>query len=613
MTASSRGALGLMRTEHCGQNIWTLVGERTLPTNRADQITTSALDAMPVNQDEVTEHVDKVMAALQAHGDTVTTRGDAPWLHLEHVPVRRLVTRLVRKLLVLSSWEPFDQAPGPLNPAPCEGLIGLRDAASREYRHYTLTWSGVAHVLGAPAPRNPMYSARLRRLIAQQPKATSEPVTPTRVPASDVVAFSWSTRHWQTLLPVLEQLARAGQRCALVDMATDTTERCMSRLPNGVTSLAGPAELVSMPGSPRDSWSDNAVPGTAASTVRIGHHTLRIDRVGYLAVALTSLAGGCTQPSWNAVLGVERWLDALFTQARPHTVLVSNDTSPLGALTVHAAERHGANTVHLQHGAWTAQTVAWPALHSRHLVVMGERDAALARSWARTPEAEIHVLGQPRFDLLAHLQHGIQRRYLDRLLANATERAPDRILVWACQPFGAAHLRSHADLLAEGLRNAKERWGLVIAPHPAQEHNAFDSLRRTDAGVPVALADLRVGARGCLAGADTLASAYSTCGIEAALLHIPVIELAPPDGRTLGLAEQQLAHRCGSPGDVTDALNTAHDQQRPSQQHLDAVCRWRGTSSADIAQLIGACAAKPAARRHLGDRRTSTDKGAPEQ
>lgn len=613
MTAPSRSALGLTRTEHRGQTTWTLVGEGALPTDRADQITTGALDVMPVEQAAVTEHVDAVMAALQTGRDTITTPGGAAWLHVEHVPVRRLVTRLVRKLLALNSWGPFAQAPGPLTVAPYEGLIGVRDTASREYRHYTVTWSAVAHVLGAPAPHNPMYSARLRGLIAKQPEATSETAPPTPLSWTDVVAFSWSTRHWQTLLPVLEQLASTGERCVLVDMATDTSERCTGRPPVGVRVLAGPTELICVPGSARDSWSDSAASGTVDGTVQIGHHSLRIDRVRQLAFALTDLAGGCTQPSWNAVLRVEQWLDALFTQAQPHTVLVSNDTSPLGALTVHAAERHGANTVHIQHGAWTAETVAWSALHSRHLVVMGERDAELARSWAHRPETEIHVLGQPRFDVLVHLQRGTQRRYLDRLFTRRGERAPDRVLVWACQPFGAPRLRAHADLLMEGLRKAEERWGLVIAPHPAQEDHVFESLRRACAGVPVALADQHVGARGCLAGADALASAYSTCGIEAALLYVPVLELAPADGRTLGLAEQRLARRCGSPDDVTDALNTTRDQPRPPRQHLDAVCRWRGTSSADIAQLINACTAKPAEGRHRGAPRASTDEGVPEQ
>ncbi|MET9802495.1 hypothetical protein [Streptomyces sp. NPDC006368] len=37
---------------------------------------------------------------------------------------------------------------------------------------------------------------------------------------------------------------------------------------------------------------------------------------------------------------------------------------------------------------------------------MGERDLPLAKAWVRHPAAEVHVLGQPRFDALAALSHG---------------------------------------------------------------------------------------------------------------------------------------------------------------------------------------------------------------
>lgn len=59
----------------------------------------------------------------------------------------------------------------------------------------------------------------------------------------------------------------------------------------------------------------------------------------------------------------------------------------------------------------------------------------------------------------------------------------------------------------------------------------------------MAVADSRVGARGCLTGADALASAYSTCGIEAALLGVPVLEIGSPGERTLDLAGHGLARR----------------------------------------------------------------------
>ncbi|MFB7394694.1 hypothetical protein ACFVFF_04995 [Streptomyces sp. NPDC057680] len=45
------------------------------------------------------------------------------------------------------------------------------------------------------------------------------------------------------------------------------------------------------------------------------------------------------------------WLDGVLDSTRPHTLLVSNDTSPLGAVAVHTARRHSINTVNVQHGA----------------------------------------------------------------------------------------------------------------------------------------------------------------------------------------------------------------------------------------------------------------------
>ncbi|MCF2434347.1 hypothetical protein LV779_02960 [Streptomyces thinghirensis] len=42
------------------------------------------------------------------------TPGGADWLHVQHVPVRRFVAEIVRKLLALNSWAPFASAPGPL-------------------------------------------------------------------------------------------------------------------------------------------------------------------------------------------------------------------------------------------------------------------------------------------------------------------------------------------------------------------------------------------------------------------------------------------------------------------------------------------------------------------
>lgn len=110
---------------------------------------------------------------------------------------------------------------------------------------------------------------------------------------------------------------------------------------------------------------------------------------------------------------------------------------------------------------------------------------------------------------------------------------------------------------------------------------------KRDVGTPVAVSDPRVGARGCLAGADAVASAYSTCGIEAALLGIPVLEIGPPGERTLGLTGHGLATRCEATGDVAEALSGVRGGPTPiPRAALDEVCRWRGDSAARIARLI---------------------------
>lgn len=587
MKAVGHSALGLVRTDFGGQPSWALVGEGALATVRTDRITTRDLETLPLDSGEVEEHVNQVMEALETYGAHLTaTPGGAGWLHVQHVPARRLVGQLVRKLMALSAWEPFGSAPGAIALAPYEGLVGLRSSSSREYRSYTVTWSGVAFLLGASAPHNPLRSAQLRNLPPAGSNVSSGPA-PSAWPRSEVVALSWSSRHAATVLPVLEALSREGGRSLLLDLATDCADRCTASDAEDVSLGALPADVFSVSGTV-----DGLHLPDDDRIVRVKQHTLYLARLVRLISVVLETAGGCTQPSWRTIVEIERRLDEILNAARPHTVLVSNDTSPLGALAVHVAERHGLNTVHVQHGAWTAEAVAWPALHSRHVVVMGERDVPLAKTWARHPRAEVHVLGQPRFDCLTALDRAAQRRYLARLMATANDRVPSRITVWACQPFSHDRLRAQANLIAEGLRTADGDWGLVIAPHPAQGAEAFSSLfthadEPRDDELRVAVADPHVGARGCMAGADALVSAYSTCGIEAALLHVPVLEIGVPGERTLGLADHGLAHRCHSADDVTVALSALACPDKPTVQPMpDAVCRWHGDSAAAIAHLI---------------------------
>ncbi|MFT9784735.1 hypothetical protein ACMZ5E_00640 [Streptomyces rhizosphaericola] len=583
MTPPKGSALSIARAASDGRPVWALVGEGSLATLKSDRITASELEALPFGPEEAEARVEQVMDSLEAYGaDLARTPGGAGWLYVQHVPTRRLVAQVVRKLAALSAWEPFAKAPGPLRLAPYEGLVGLRSSSSREYRAYTVTWSGIAYLLGGAAPHNPLRTAQFRNLPPLPAVAAVPNPAPSELPASEVVALSWSSRHAATLLPVLEELARNERPSLVVDLATDPAERCPASAVAGVNLCSPPTGLFNFSGA----VDDLRLPEDGR-VVRIDEHEVQLARLVRLVSAMLETSGGCTQPSWRSVVRAETWLDGVLAAARPHTVLVSNDTSPLGALAVHVAERHGANTVHVQHGAWTAESVAWPALHSRDIVVMGERDLPLAKAWARHPDAEVHVLGQPRFDALAGLDRDAQRRYLENLLAPSPRRAPARIAVWACQPFGPDRLKAQADLLLDGMWKAGADWGLVIAPHPAQSVDVFAPLLERDGRPLVAVADPRVGARGCLAGADAVASAYSTCGIEAALVGVPVLELGSPGERTLGLCDHGLARRCVTADDIADGLVALRGPRPPvGRAAMDAVCRWRGDSAAQVASLI---------------------------
>jgi len=114
VTTSHHNVHGLARADVSGQSAWALVGEGALATLSSNWITASKLEALPLDTQEHEALVEHVMDALQWYGaDLRTTPSGAGWLYVQHVPVRRLVAHVVRKLLVLSAWEPFREAPGP--------------------------------------------------------------------------------------------------------------------------------------------------------------------------------------------------------------------------------------------------------------------------------------------------------------------------------------------------------------------------------------------------------------------------------------------------------------------------------------------------------------------
>ncbi|MGP4083731.1 hypothetical protein [Streptomyces sp. KR55] len=514
--------------------------------------------------------VDALMAALEAaYGDAAVTPGGVGWLRVHHVPVRRLVMRLVRRLLAVR--EPASAVGGQ------QPLVVAHDSAAIGYVSYDVTHAGVAYVLG------------LRSGERQDEPHNAHPagaLPPSGMPSTPVCAISWSSRHAATLLPVLVELADRGIASTVVDASTESVQRFPEQRTPAITGVRLPSSIFAHAGAPPLPYAGALPEGTTAT---VGQHEISLGRLAHLVSHVLVRSTDCTQPSWTSALMAERWLHGALAALRPDVLLCSNDTSPLGVLAVAAAERAGANTVYVQHGAWVDGQVSWRAQHCRHIAVMGSRDVLTAHTWTRRADARTHIVGQPRFDALAGADRSQQRAYLSGLLTRETRVEPPRIAVWACQPFSEQRLIGQFDVIAEGLRNTAHRWGLVIAPHPAQRPSAFTALLDSAKDVVVAVAAPEVGARSCLAGADALISASSTCGIEALLLDVPVLELVLPATRTLRLADHGAAQSCESDAEITVALariDRTPDAVRVPAAAKNSICRWEGRSAAAVADIV---------------------------
>lgn len=570
---------------------WVLLAdEGVCPPASAPATFVGDLERKDLDRTTVEGGVEDLFAGLMhRYREVASTPGGASWLDVHQAQVRRLLRQAVRKLLALSAWPPFAEAPSFVAGGGASPHVVQRQISATEYRSYTLTWPGVAYVLGAPA--SAQEGTITERQVRHFPLSNRDDCTPflgRMKPPPTFAAVSWSTRHAETLQPVLEELARRRRRTLLIDLATDPAQAVSDTGTGDVLVRRLPLDVLWSPGGIGVSLLD-AVP--CGYAVRVGACVVLLDRLVRVVASVLEESAGATQPSWAAVGRVESLLGGLLAAIRPYALLCCNDTSPLGYIAVRAAEGAGLNTVYVQHGAWIEREIAWRALHSRHIVVMGRRDQELARSWARHPEATIHMLGQPRFDTLATIDRTGQRRLLCMLLQRRCGGVPDRVAIMATQPVSAQRARRQLDAVLEGVRLAGREWGLVVALHPAQEHATVEQLLQeclaAEGDMPaVALAGPGVGARDCLGGADALLSVSSTCGIEALLLDVPVVELALDGEATLGLASCGAAQACTRPAAIAAALNRAATMTPPPLKIKDAVCRWNGHAAADVAELL---------------------------
>ncbi|MGW7295367.1 hypothetical protein ACWGIB_23615 [Streptomyces xiamenensis] len=496
-----------------------------------------------------------------AYRDAAVTPGGVSWLDVHHVPARRLLTQIVRHVL---STRHDDERPPPTSRG---GTTALRGS------WFTDTTGETGLGYGRPPRQRP----QLARYDHRPPPRTSNRAL--------VTAISWRRPHAETLLPVLDDLARRGITSSVIDLAGDTHHR-FPVPSHPAIAIIRPPDVIPQGGLPVGSL--HAI--RDERTVRVGFHDLPVSGVADLMARTITRSSSVSRPSWATAVAVERWLDNVFGTVRPKAFLCADDTNPPGLLATRCAERAGAETVYVQPGAWVEGEVAWRAQHCKHIAVMGPRDLERCSGWQRHHrETRQYVTGQPRFDGLAGVDRRAQREYLEALFTVQTGAVPRRVLVWGAQPHPEGRLLAHFRVLLDSLRQIGPGWGLVIAPHPAQRLAAMRPLLRFVGGEHVVLAGPHVGARGCVAGADAFVTGYSNSALEALLLNVPVLELVPPGDPTLALAHHGAAQRCAGSDGVAAALR--HIERMPVGSHVpttvkDEICRWTGDSARTVADLV---------------------------
>jgi hypothetical protein len=155
------------------------------------------------------------------HSADALTPGGISWLRTHAVPVRRLVTQVVKKLLALSSWWPYAIEPGSILTSTDLSPVEVRDNTVLGYHSYTVTWPGVASLLIDNPGTHGLGDHDAQATSSGNADLVADPNTG----SADVLAVSWSSRHAQTLLPVLENLAERGITSLVVDLATEADHR----------------------------------------------------------------------------------------------------------------------------------------------------------------------------------------------------------------------------------------------------------------------------------------------------------------------------------------------------------------------------------------------------
>ena len=240
-------------------------------------------------------------------------------------------------------------------------------------------------------------------------------------------------------------------------------------------------------------------------------------------------------------------IDAHFRQVRPHALVLDEDATPLARAAVAVGRSYGVCSLVVQHGIPCCRFGFAPPAADR-VLVWGKSSQQQLIGWGVPPE-RIRITGSPQ-----HGQWPPGPRY-ERSPAmhgrggsttaaptgglRREEIRPPRVLLLATVPprddrpdAVALHLtgRSYAEMLRMAFAAMAGIHGveLILKTHPRAPDDPVVRALRADFPALRSRVVRRGPLENRLSGVDCVLSCGSSAGVEATLLGLPVIQLAPP-------------------------------------------------------------------------------------
>ncbi|MEY7849466.1 surface carbohydrate biosynthesis protein [Natrarchaeobius sp. A-rgal3] len=197
--------------------------------------------------------------------------------------------------------------------------------------------------------------------------------------------------------------------------------------------------------------------------------------------------------------------------------------------------------------------------HTDLIFAWGELPAELIRTERSYPREQIHVTGNPRFDLLHSDLRGIYETPADEIsdehgqfvLINtnfpSVNYYDDSLSVQADENF--EYQRRLLDELLESIRSLStelSEHSIIIRPHPSEDYDFYRTEFKNDRSITI---EHSGDVRGWIYASDCVIHNSCTTGIESTMLNVPTVSFEPN-------IEGTAANRPQLPNDVSTTVTT---------------------------------------------------------